>query len=150
MAPCSTIKLSTGLSGITGRMLPQPRVETADGRTVLLDDLLGRGFALVAYGPNAQATLASLDIEMAAARRVALLPSDMNPDPAHAETIWARDAGQLFDTFLAGVEDVVMLVRPDRYVAVAAPRHAQDAFVGAIEDLFARAGVAASGTPRRP
>jgi 3-(3-hydroxy-phenyl)propionate hydroxylase len=125
---------------ITGRMLPQPRVETAGGRTMLLDDLLGRGFALVAYGPNAQATLAGLDMGMAWMRRVALLPSDMNPDPASSEGIWARDAGQLFETFLSGAHDLVMLVRPDRYIAVAAPVHARAAFAEAVRALVTSAG----------
>ena len=64
-------------------------------RSVLLDDLLGPGFALVAYGADAQAMLAAvpaLPPGLGVLRRVAVLPSDTNPDPAADPAIvWGRD-----------------------------------------------------------
>ena len=130
---------------VTGRMLPQPRVEAARRGTLLLDDLLGPGFALLAYGPEAQATLAAardLDFGLAALRRVALLPGDINPDPHadHADAVCARDIGNLFRTFLPKSGDVVLLVRPDRYVAAAAPADTLLAFAWAVKALIADTG----------
>jgi 3-(3-hydroxy-phenyl)propionate hydroxylase len=112
----------TGLR-IAGRMLPQPRVERQHRQTVLLDELLGPGFALLAYGPNAQATLASataLDFGFDELVAVAILPSEFNADPdAVPAVIHARDVGNIMRLFLPPAKDFLMLIRPDRYVAAA-------------------------------
>ncbi len=129
-----------------GRMLAQPRVVTADGIDVLLDDLLGPGFALVAYGADAQAMLAAapaLPAGLGALRRIAVLPGDMNPAPDADPTIaWVRDSADLLASPGTASDNVLLLVRPDRYVAAAAPRHAMERFVSEVAAL-----VSATGTP---
>jgi 3-(3-hydroxy-phenyl)propionate hydroxylase len=85
-------------SGIVGRMLPQPRLNTADG-SIMLDAALGDGFALLGIGIDSSAVNAlSLgeDWDALIARRVAL--------PLHEVPMFAACAGML------------LLVRPDRYV----------------------------------
>ena len=46
-------------STVVGRMFPQPDVELPDRSVSKLDDLLGNDFALIAYGDEAQATVAA-------------------------------------------------------------------------------------------
>ena len=127
---------------VVGRMLPQPRVETGGGRHVLLDDLLGADFALVAYGPRAQDTLAAVpqDLGIAPLRRVAVLPSDVNVDPASDPSITCgRDLADLFRAILPGRE-AILLVRPDRYVAAAATADALEAFVADVHAIVETSG----------
>ena len=64
---------------LVGRMLPQPDVKTVVGTNVKLDDVMGPGFALLAVGTKAAATLAELDQPIWAhleARRVALFAGE--------------------------------------------------------------------------
>src|SRR5262249_21772181 len=70
---------------LAGRMLPQPLIELADRQRVKLDDVLGSDFGLIAYGPDAQTTAAALEVGIDGARRLAILPPDINPDPDHRE-----------------------------------------------------------------
>ena len=107
---------------LAGRMLPQPLVELPDRRRLMLDDLLGDGFVLIAYGREAQRVIADsadLDLGLGALRRLAVLPSDCNPDPAFAQVTVVRDVDGLL---ASGMPDagVALLLRPDRYVAAAA------------------------------
>ena len=120
---------------LAGRMLPQPLVEQPDRRRLLLDDLLGDGFVLIVYGREAQRILADsadLDFGLGALRRLAVLPSDCNPDPAFAQVstqVSAQMTTQVtavrdVDGLLASVmpdAGVALLLRPDRYVAAATP-----------------------------
>lgn len=86
---------------LVGRLFPQPRVRTADGRETLLDETLGAGFAFVVRSPRADEARASLTGEpwsKLGARSVTM----------------PLDAG---GPRLARFNDHVILLRPDRYVA---------------------------------
>ena len=87
---------------LVGRLFPQPRLPGAAGRDVLLDDLLGPGFALVVNSPRAAAILPLLQGEpwRSLDPRVVALPPSAATDPR-----------------LAQYADHVFLLRPDRYVA---------------------------------
>lgn len=90
---------------LVGRLFPQPRLRGADGREVLLDDLLGDGFALVVRSGRAAAVMAKLTGEpwrKLKARCVALPPEAADPR-------------------LARFNDHIFLLRPDRYVAACIP-----------------------------
>jgi 3-(3-hydroxy-phenyl)propionate hydroxylase len=108
---------------LVGRMLPQPLVETGDGRTILLDERLGDSCRLIAYGPDAQKRLqeaCQLDFGLKDPRPLAILPSIYNPDSdASPEVEVVRDVNGTLASFGAGDETVVMMLRPDRYVAAA-------------------------------
>jgi len=109
---------------VVGRMLPQPSVERRDRSSAMLDDLLESGFALVACGPEAQRALAdaaALDFGMALPVALAVLPPDTNQDPdARSDIETVRDIGGILTPFVPAGRTIVMLVRPDRYVAAAA------------------------------
>ena len=91
---------------LVGRLFPQPRVRGPDGREVLLDDLLGEGFAILVRSPRADAVLPVLRAgpwSKLGARIV----------------VMGRDAEELgpANPRLAAFNDHVILLRPDRYVA---------------------------------
>jgi 3-(3-hydroxy-phenyl)propionate hydroxylase len=110
---------------MAGRMLPQPLMDIGNSQSVLLDELLGHGFALVAYGPKAQTTLslaAACDFDLGDLNKIAIIPSDYNADPkVAAKDVVVRDMGHGFRRFHPAIKDCLILVRPDRYVAAAAP-----------------------------
>jgi 3-(3-hydroxy-phenyl)propionate hydroxylase len=92
---------------LVGRLFPQPRVLTPDGREVLLDDLLGPGFAVLVHSRRAETVLPLLD---AAPWRDLGAPVLAMPRLVGAP-----------DPRLARFDDHVLLLRPDRYVAACIP-----------------------------
>jgi len=112
----------TGL-GLTGRMAPQPTLEMLDRSRVKLDDLMGSDFALVAYGDDAQRVIAQtqdLEFGLRALRRVAVTPMRVNlvrdftsPLPA------GRDVNDIMGKLEKPGRELLLLVRPDRYIAAA-------------------------------
>jgi 3-(3-hydroxy-phenyl)propionate hydroxylase len=90
---------------LVGRLYPQPYV-VADGRDVLLDDILGTGFAILVRTPHADSVLPALRTApwSQLGARIIVLGRDAiergAPNPR-----------------LAGYDDHVILLRPDRYVA---------------------------------
>lgn len=109
---------------IAGRMMPQPAVDVGGRRGVLLDEIVSDGFTLLSFGPNAQAALSlasALDFGLPDLQRIAVLPSAYNPDTEDlTDGPVARDAAGGLHPFLPVDRDVVLLLRPDRYVAAAA------------------------------
>ncbi|MGY3563979.1 3-(3-hydroxy-phenyl)propionate hydroxylase [Bradyrhizobium sp. USDA 4463] len=136
--------LTPSVAPLVGRMLPQPLVERADRRRVRLDEVLGSGFALVAYGPDAERALAAAIVEDTpfAGPRVAVLPSWQNPDPLQPaiDAIVVRDVGGLVAKALPDDVTTVLLVRPDRYVAVSATGAAIETFSTVLRALAASSG----------
>lgn len=134
-------------TSLVGRMLPQPRVVAVDPQApagsgekeLLLDEVTGFGFALLAYGSDAVTALMAAEHPLwrrLDARRVALLPPDGKlPSPIPNGIAVARDrAGRFTKLFPAG-QTRLLLLRPDRYVAaVFAPEQAAQA-VGALSKL---------------
>ena len=115
---------TSGQGRLVGRMLPQPVVETADGRKILFDELLGDSCRLIAYGPDAQMRLQEscrLDFGFKDPRPLAILPSICNPDPdaSSSEIEVVRDVNGAMSSIAEGEDTVVMMLRPDRYVAAA-------------------------------
>jgi hypothetical protein len=99
-------------------------VEISGPKAVLLDELFGPGFALLAYGPNAQATLniaAMHDFALGDLRKIAIVPGDYNADPNIVSSgVVGRDVSDGFRKFQPSIDDCLILVRPDRYAAAAA------------------------------
>lgn len=101
-----------------GRALPQPLVRTPNGETVLLDEMLGPGFALLALGPNAMEVLQSLPAKpfgSLAPRLAALLPT--GAPSAHTSFGAHLAVADDSPTQPPDVGDQLLLVRPDRFVA---------------------------------
>jgi 3-(3-hydroxy-phenyl)propionate hydroxylase len=109
---------------IAGRMQPQPLVERLDRTRVKLDDLAGDGFALIAHGRNAQATLAACaghEFGLPRTTRIAVLPHDTNIDrSADPQIVAVRAVDEFFEERLPADREILIVVRPDRYGAAAA------------------------------
>jgi len=102
---------------LVGRMFPQPRVTTVDRRGVLLDDVLGAGFAILVHSNRAEKVLPVLaagPFDKLDARIVALRPDGGEVNAPSA--VCVLDNGALGPR-LARYADHVILLRPDRYVA---------------------------------
>ena len=103
---------------LVGRMLPQPRVLTDNMSEVLLDDVLGRGFALLVHSNRPEVALKALSSSAWAPfmfRCVVMRPDGTEPSLPEG-IIGVRVLGAT-DKRLARFNDHVLLVRPDRYVA---------------------------------
>lgn len=129
-----------------GRMFIQPRVRLEDGRVVLLDDAIGDGFAVLAWGadptfgltPEARALWERLGARFVIAKPdVQLQFTDDVPEGVLAI---GDVTGRLKDWFTRIPESVVLL-RPDRFVAgVCTPQQVS----GAIVELAGKLGVTAA------
>jgi len=108
---------------VVGRMQPQPLVERLDRSRVKLDELHGDGFALIAFGEEAQATLAACaeeDFGLPRLTRIAITPHSMNIDRRADPAILAvREVDEFFEQRLPKGREILIVVRPDRYAAAA-------------------------------
>ena len=108
---------------VVGRMQPQPLVERLDRSRVKLDELAGNGFAMIAFGANAQETLGActaFDFGLPNLVRIAINPHSMNIDRNADPAILAvREVDELFEQRLPKGRDVLIVIRPDRYAAAA-------------------------------
>ncbi|MEN9708998.1 MAG: hypothetical protein RIQ68_1406 [Pseudomonadota bacterium] len=108
---------------LSGRMLPQATLETHDRTRLRFDDVAGSGFAIVAIGPEAQALVASVDVSalgLGAVPRIAVVPQKINLDPVmHEGIVEGRDLDNHFGEIATRAKNMLILLRPDRYVALA-------------------------------
>ncbi|MBX3000395.1 MAG: bifunctional 3-(3-hydroxy-phenyl)propionate/3-hydroxycinnamic acid hydroxylase [Caldilineaceae bacterium] len=88
-----------------GKLLPQPTVESADGRIDLLDTFLGDDFALIHIGGAPQS-----DLGMPMLRLIG--PRDPWPDAPNA----IRDHNGQLSAWMAAHRAEILIIRPDRYV----------------------------------
>lgn len=104
---------------LNGAMLPQPRVTTAGGASVRLDDLLGTGFALIAGDVVGEQALSTLDHplwDQLSPTRLRLCWNDAPLDPTSPRVNRARPENAAVARPLRAHRDQILLVRPDRYV----------------------------------
>jgi 3-(3-hydroxy-phenyl)propionate hydroxylase len=138
-----TTGIGPGDSGLAGRMLPQPKMLMADGSFVALDDLLGRGFALLGVELEGEGfdRLRSPVWDRLAARRLGVVLGERFP----RGTI-CTDADGFLSAMLDSHRDHVVVVRPDRFIL--------GAFRPAEEESFVRrwraAGLRAPDAPTDP
>ncbi|MFT0167915.1 bifunctional 3-(3-hydroxy-phenyl)propionate/3-hydroxycinnamic acid hydroxylase [Paraburkholderia mimosarum] len=118
-----------------GRMFIQPRVRLADGSVVRLDDAIGNGFAVLAWGadptfgltPQARALWERLGARFVVAKPDVQL--DYGDDVPEGVLALGDVQGRLKEWFGRLPESVVLL-RPDRFVAgVCTPQQVSDAIV---------------------
>ena len=118
-----------------GRMFIQPRVRLADGRVVRLDDAIGNGFAVLAWGadptfgltPQARALWERLGARFVFAKPDVQL--EYAEDVPEGVLALGDVQGRLKDWFSRLPESVVLL-RPDRFVAgVCSPQQVSDSIV---------------------
>tara|TARA_B110000483_G_scaffold99953_1_gene122634 strand:+ start:69330 stop:70946 length:1617 start_codon:yes stop_codon:yes gene_type:complete len=120
---------------LIGRMFPQPELEMSDGSSCLLDNLLGNDFALLYLSASGSTPISPVFLKSKSIniRQICIVPQESTlPESTRIKCL--RDhkgqLSQIFDHYM----DQVMLIRPDRYVALAMPQHTD---IGEqIESLF--------------
>jgi len=129
------------LDRLTGRMIAQPTVEKLDRQLVPLDQLLGSGFSLVAFGPDAEQRIAdslTTNLPFSGVRRVAILPSIFNAQRTPLSGIQVvRDLHGAISHLAPSGATVLMIVRPDRYIAAATSEASPD-FAALLHSLVSR------------
>jgi 3-(3-hydroxy-phenyl)propionate hydroxylase len=106
----------------TGTLFIQPRVDTRDTQNLLLDDVIGTGFAVLAWnndprrllGDVAFARWKALGASFIAARPVTQLHWTGHDDP---EVLIVGDRTGALKSFFDGHTDSVLFLRPDRCIA---------------------------------
>ena len=108
---------------LSGRMLPQPHVTTADGDRQPLDNIIGPGFALISYGTQDNGILDHLPHPLwdhLEAVRVFIaspgLPVSESVQPASGYRS-VVDHDNALASLLDDYRGKIILLRPDRYVA---------------------------------
>ena len=99
---------------LVGNMLPQPRVTRDSGGSVLLDDLIGPGFALVRFGSDFPADAEGWLKELEP-RLIRVRPASHRPLGRSTAWLDVRDESGLFQ--YPRYANRTLLIRPDRYVA---------------------------------
>jgi hypothetical protein len=119
--PSSNSNISRAL---TGYMLPQPEISLQAGHHVLLDELLGDGFAVIRLHDNPSTAFAPLTHDLwtrLQTRFVCVSPTE--------------DAG--FTRFLRNSRDLFILIRPDRHILGVFDETNAGQFVAKFEQLLA-------------
>jgi len=113
---------------LRGRMFMQPRVEMRDGRSVLLDTLLGPGFAALEWHDGIVPNAPPREARPLDARLVQVIPRDhrfVAAPPGGIEQV--RDASGAVAAAFERDSVRGVILRPDRYVAACMPRAANGA-----------------------
>lgn len=108
---------------LVGSLFPQPFVETREGEEVLLDDVLGNGFSLLALTAQPGLAFASTTKPIwshLGVRRVALLPLG-TPWSDTSEITLVRERNHALLALRAKYANSVLLLRPDHYVMACIP-----------------------------
>jgi 3-(3-hydroxy-phenyl)propionate hydroxylase len=117
-----------GRKGAEGRPLPQPSVRSFDGRPMLLDDVLGEGFALMGYAADPCAALdadSTSALEALGARFVTLYPVGGRPqgyDVARSTAPGVVEVEDMSGEGIAWLRETgarpghVAVIRPDKFV----------------------------------
>lgn len=102
-----------------GSLFPQPRVETADGRIALMDDILPPVFLVISGTADPQAALGAREAALLSrlgALRVVLRANAAGPDAPGQDVITLRAKDDLFARWLVETGATAAVIRPDRYV----------------------------------
>ncbi len=130
---------------MVGTLLPQPEVITQQGQRVLLDEVLGTGFALLRRHSNPAEAFATLQTDFwqhLGARFVCIQTDDVQSSRKCINT--KKDGGELLPIvvhsmdkdFLCTSQDHFIVVRPDRFILGIFKEDKADAFVAAFQRLL--------------
>jgi 3-(3-hydroxy-phenyl)propionate hydroxylase len=145
---------------MVGSLLPQPEVITQHGQRVLLDEVLGSGFALLRGHANAAEAFASLNTdfwEHMGAQFVCIQTDDAqssrklkdvkkdtrqhdtHKDPSkspHSQPLPIVVVRSMDEDFLRKSQDHFIVVRPDRFILGIFKEEEADIFVSAFQHLL--------------
>jgi 3-(3-hydroxy-phenyl)propionate hydroxylase len=126
-------------SPLVGRLLPQPKVRSAD-RECLLDEFLGNGFALLSLPQTPPNVFDRLPVGLwppLSPQRVAIRAS-VDSSPAPSGVINVIDIEGAFSRSVKTVPPGLVLIRPDRYAAAFLPAVNPEAGIREVNELIAR------------
>ncbi|QSG83847.1 bifunctional 3-(3-hydroxy-phenyl)propionate/3-hydroxycinnamic acid hydroxylase [Acinetobacter indicus] len=109
-----------------GKMFIQPQVQLASGETVLLDDVLGNDFAIIAWGVDPKWGLSDSSMQQwqkLGVKFIQVIPAVQlkHPQPKHsADVITIGDLGTEIRSWFGKTTGSVVILRPDRFVAALA------------------------------
>jgi 3-(3-hydroxy-phenyl)propionate hydroxylase len=108
-----------------GQLMPQPKVQLPSGELVLLDQLLGQGFAVLQWGHEAtlQPSLVLPDLPCKTLR--VIRHEDDFMQESSPQVLWVRDAEGVIAKALDSAAACAVILRPDRYVFAYLRRGAQ-------------------------
>ena len=105
----------------SGQLLPQPHVLTESGETILLDDILGSGFALLRLHAQPEQAFQEMQKDFWRAhnvRLICIIPNTVayaKEQNAASHILSVLDKEGELSQFVRGRRDIAMLIRPDRY-----------------------------------
>ncbi|MDQ2885928.1 MAG: bifunctional 3-(3-hydroxy-phenyl)propionate/3-hydroxycinnamic acid hydroxylase [Chloroflexota bacterium] len=123
-------------SKLAGTLLPQPHVLTRTGERVLLDDVLGDGFALLRLCEDPAVTFQRIEHEIwsrLGVQFVCVQPTGTLECREANNCICIVDSEQQIGAFLGDERDLYVLVRPDRYIMGVFRVGETDAFARALQ-----------------
>ncbi|OBC00997.1 3-(3-hydroxyphenyl)propionate hydroxylase [Mycobacterium sp. 852013-50091_SCH5140682] len=108
-----------------GTLWIQPRVDTREQCDVLLDDVIGPGFAVLCWNNNPRAVLGAkafgrwkaLGASFIAARPQTQLHWDADGQPADPDVVIVGDRSGALKAWFDGHTESVLVIRPDRCIA---------------------------------
>ncbi|GAC1342392.1 MAG: bifunctional 3-(3-hydroxy-phenyl)propionate/3-hydroxycinnamic acid hydroxylase [Ktedonobacteraceae bacterium] len=127
---------------LVGLMLPQPAVTTIHGQRVLLDDILGPGFALLRRHHNPQEAFATLKTDFWQRLGTQLVCVTASPALEVALAYGAQQTNHSLPiavvssedpSFLHTKENLFIVVRPDRYIFGVFKEEKADSFVSTFQ-----------------
>jgi 3-(3-hydroxy-phenyl)propionate hydroxylase len=128
---------------LAGQMFPQPSVLTRDGIRRPLDEVLGKGFALLQFDSHNGAPFTHFSHSFwsrLGARRIYVVQGGLGQVPEGADELIADIGGSMARAIGHG-RPITLLLRPDRYVAAVIEPGAEDAIARQL-DAIAPAGAA--------
>lgn len=125
----------------TGTLFIQPRVDTRDAQDVLLDEVLGSGFAVLCWSNNLRAVLGD-DVfgrwKALGARFIEARPMTQLHWPGHDDddVVVVGDRTGALKSWFDVYTDSVLFVRPDRCIAAACIAQRAPEVAGALFDVL--------------
>src|SRR6266567_3334116 len=125
---------------MAGLMLPQPEVITSRGERVMLDEVLGPGFALLRFYDDPAKAFAPLKADFwkrLGARFVCVRPGGQAPGESE-DCVVVSDSQQEIGRFLRNDRDLFVIVRPDRYIFGVLQSGEADRLAGRLQGVIPR------------
>ena len=109
-----------------GKMFIQPQVQLASGETVLLDEMIGNDFAIIAWGVDPKWGLSSETLQQwksLGVKFIQVIPAvqlQNSQRKQYEDVITIGDIGTDIRSWFGNTSDSVVILRPDRFVAALA------------------------------
>ena len=109
-----------------GKMFIQPQVQLASGETVLLDEVIGNDFAIIAWGVDPKWGLSPETLQQwksLGVKFIQVIPAvqlQNNQRKEYQDVITIGDIGIDIRSWFGNTSESVVILRPDRFVAALA------------------------------